>query len=224
MKTIVSLTLALLLICPAIFAQEKEEKTQNPGEKITVNKEYDDQGNLIRFDSTYVFEWHGDTMMAFPNGGNFTFTPNGFPDMDNFMNHFFGDSVFNSPFGGNWNQEFMRRHEEMMKNFGFPFDENGFMDSFSFGSDSLNFFFQNDSTGNFTPFFNGFDNFPDFSQFFKGFEGFEDERQPAFDNQEQEKEWKDMMERQQKEQEELLKKWDSKDKRKPKVETKTHQI
>lgn len=223
MKTIVSLTITLLFFCQLTIAQEKEDKTQKPGEKITVNREYDDQGNLIRFDSTYVFEWHGDTMMAFPNGGNFQFSTNGFPDMEEFMSQFFGDSAFSSPFGSGWQNDVFRRHEEMMKNFGFPFDQQGFMNGFTFGPDSMYYHFDSDSTGNISPFFDEF-GFPDFSQFFQGFGGFDDNSAPSFNNQDEEKEWQDLMDRYQKEMEEFQKKWDSKNKSKSGADIKIRKI
>lgn len=46
-----------------IQAQNKDIKKNQPKEDIKVNREYDEQGNLIRFDSTYTYNWSGDTIL-----------------------------------------------------------------------------------------------------------------------------------------------------------------
>lgn len=55
MKTTVSI-LVLLFAVNLVFAQDKP-KNQSPDEHIKVKKQYDDQGNLIGYDSTYVQTW-----------------------------------------------------------------------------------------------------------------------------------------------------------------------
>lgn len=44
-------------------AQQSDQKPNFPKEDFKVNREYDDQGNLIRFDSTYTYNWSGDTTL-----------------------------------------------------------------------------------------------------------------------------------------------------------------
>ena len=46
-----------------MFVQGAPEKDK-PDEKISVNKEYDENGDLIRFDSTYVRSWSSDSTFA----------------------------------------------------------------------------------------------------------------------------------------------------------------
>lgn len=43
--------------------QNIEQKKKLPKEDIKVNKEYDEQGNLIRFDSIYTYNWSSDTTL-----------------------------------------------------------------------------------------------------------------------------------------------------------------
>ena len=54
---------AVLFSCTTM-AQSKEEKKKNPKKEIRVNKQYDEQGNLIRYDSTFVYTWSSDTSRA----------------------------------------------------------------------------------------------------------------------------------------------------------------
>lgn len=55
MKTTVSI-LVLLFAVNLVFAQDKP-KNQSPDEQIKVKRKYDDHGNLIGYDSTYVKTW-----------------------------------------------------------------------------------------------------------------------------------------------------------------------
>lgn len=220
MKTTFLSILILIFISPTLVGQNKENPANTkPGEQITVNKEYDDTGNLIRFDSTYSFEWHGDTMMAFPNGSGFFFHNDEFPDMENFFNGVFSDSLHHlSPFDNEWSQNLFKGHEDMMKEF-----HQKFFDNFSIRSDSLNRFFGNDSTFEFPFRFGEFD-FPDISEFFKHFDELNNQEQPSFKDDQQQKEWEEMMKKQQKDKEEFQKKWDSKNKGKPKADIKLQKI
>jgi hypothetical protein len=220
MKTIFFTILTLVFLSPTLFGQKKEEPVNTkPGEQITVNKEYDDAGNLIRFDSTYTFEWFGDTMMAFPNGNNSFFHNGEFPDMESLFNGVYSDSLHNfSPFDNEWGKNFFEGHEDFMKDF-----HQRFFNDYSLQSDSLNHFFGNDSTFEFPFRFGEFD-FPDMSEFFKNFDEFNNQGQPFFKDDEQQKEWEEMMNQHQKEMEEFQKKWDSKNKSKPKADIKLQKI
>ncbi len=95
-----------------IQAQDKDQKKNQPKEDIKVNREYDEQGNLIRFDSTYTYNWSSDTTLVN------SMVP---PDLNQiFKDHFsfFGD---NKSFG-DFDQQFLslfgnKRDSVMLKNF-----------------------------------------------------------------------------------------------------------
>jgi hypothetical protein len=221
MKTSLIIVLIFFFLSPTLFGQKKDEPVTKPGEQITVNKEFDDQGNLIRFDSTYSFEWRGDTMLAFP-GGN-PFPPDNFGDMGSLFNGFFSDSIHHfSPFDNEWSQNLFDRYNQILKEFNPSFPNKDFFNGFSFHADSLNQSFGNDSTFEIPFDFDGF-NFPDMSEFYKQFDQLDNHGQQFFNN-DQQKEWNELMKRQQKEMEEFQKKWDSKNKSKPKTDTKLQKI
>lgn len=127
-----------------ILAQPKKEtKNNSPKEDIKVNKKFDEQGNLIQYDSTYTYNWSSDT--TFMNqmspedlqkffGGNFGF----FNDSTMVGHSFFDgfDKMFSDHFG-------MMSDSTLTKNFG-----SRQFRSFSFGNDSID------------------QGFPDFSDFF----------------------------------------------------------
>lgn len=122
------------------LSQIKNPKAITPKEDIKVNREYDEQGNLIRFDSTYTYNWSGDNI--FMNGK--------MPEnLDYFFDDrfkFFNDSSLNgNSFFGDFDQLFARRpfgsiHDSLLMN--------------KFGKNNFNFFnFDNDSLlGNFNDF------------------------------------------------------------------------
>lgn len=61
MKNGFFLLAAFLLLGSGLQAQSAGQKAEgNPNTKVQVNKQYDDKGNLIRYDSTYVFNYRGD--------------------------------------------------------------------------------------------------------------------------------------------------------------------
>lgn len=114
------------------LAQTKDSKPNSPKEDIKVNREYDEQGNLIKFDSVYSYSWSGDTTMMksfspkdFENlfGNHFGF----FSDSTSAGNPFFEDFdlLFAQPFGN-------KQDSVLMEKFG----HNRFH-SFNFESDSL---------------------------------------------------------------------------------------
>jgi hypothetical protein len=114
------------------MAQTGNPKKNSPKEDIKVNREYDEQGNLIRFDSTYTYNWSSDSTRI-----NEMMPEN--------FNHFFDDQfkLFNdSTAGGNsffrdfdlpFDSPFSSKHDSLlMKKFG--------MDNFrffNFDGDSL---------------------------------------------------------------------------------------
>ena len=187
------LILTILLIAVVLQSRAQEQK-KDPDEQITVNKKYDKNGNLLQYDSTYVHQWSSDSTMNFSFG-------NGFPNM---MDYSAIDSML---------QQFGIYH-----NFAFsPFDDEDFFDQFnemfpdSFLTD--HFAFRNDSSLQYSlnphskrqDFFNtpGFDQWQkQMQQQLKQFNEF----MPQFQNEEQRKEWEELMRKQQKEQEEFIQK------------------
>jgi hypothetical protein len=52
---------AFLLLGSGLQAQGIGQKAEgNPNTKVRVNKQYDEKGNLIRYDSSYVFSYRGE--------------------------------------------------------------------------------------------------------------------------------------------------------------------
>jgi hypothetical protein len=120
------------------LAQNKDSKSNSPKEDIKVNREYDEQGNLIKFDSTYTYNWSGDTTLV--NSMSTEDLNRFFDDHFKFFNDssFIGDSFFND-----FNQLFSnpfstRRDSVLMKKFGMDH-----FHSFNFNNDSLAVNFKN---------------------------------------------------------------------------------
>ncbi len=81
-----------------VFAQEKP-KSKGPDQQISVNKEYDEKGNLIQYDSSIVRSWSSDTTLNMADMDALR------KEMESFMKgggfgNFFGDStdLANDPF------------------------------------------------------------------------------------------------------------------------------
>lgn len=72
-------------------AQNSKSPKNAPKEDIKVNREYDEKGNLIRFDSIYSYSFSGDTTLQDLKFG-------GFPDAFNGHFNFLSDSNFNNSF------------------------------------------------------------------------------------------------------------------------------
>jgi hypothetical protein len=105
MKQIVLLAVAVLLGVINCQAQVKEENTakgdENPKTNITVNKEYDDQGNLIKYDSTYSYSYSNTDADSLSDDSIFNVFRDQFNHRFNFSedpffkDFFFQDSVMN---------------------------------------------------------------------------------------------------------------------------------
>ena len=132
MKRIVVLFAMVICFFYHSKAQKNDQKPTTPKEDIKVNREYDENGNLIKFDSVYSYSWSGDTTMLksispenLQNffGGHF----GNFPDSS-----FFGESFpggidpFFKLFGG-------KQDSMLIKRFG----PNSHFHGFEFGNDSL---------------------------------------------------------------------------------------
>ncbi len=189
MKKIIVLTFFCLVAMQFVFGQDYKHQ-KSPDEKIIINKEYDENGNIISYDSTYIHQWSSDSTLQFPFDDQFHF--GNFGDMNELMKRFFGDST-----------------RMPMNRFHFsPFDDDDFMHDFgSAFNDSIffrNFLYNSDSSFTFPHRFNR--HFPDLDEFFRDFNS-NSHPQPRFNTDGQREEWEKLMKKQQKEQEELLKKW-----------------
>lgn len=91
MKRFILFSLLIFGLIISLMAQESDKKQNLPLENSKVTREFDEKGNLIRFDSVYSYSYSSDSTLLKD------FTPNGFPNFS-----FFSDSVFteNSFFDG----------------------------------------------------------------------------------------------------------------------------
>jgi hypothetical protein len=106
MKRMVFLAIALFLAWGNSSGQrgkidlQHPEKSGQPQREINVTKDYDENGNVIRYDSTYSYSFSGaypDTVMidSIFNDLRIHFGRNTFPFSDPFFDdHFFNDSLF----------------------------------------------------------------------------------------------------------------------------------
>ncbi|MFA9388914.1 MAG: hypothetical protein ACERKD_03855 [Prolixibacteraceae bacterium] len=116
MKRLVYL-FVLLLTANWTFAQ-KDAANILPDSQIKVNKEYDEQGNLIRYDSTSVSSWSSDSTYSFMNVDSLE-NQLGFFFNDGF-DQFFNDSSFFS--NGNFNdvhKKFLQQNQHFFEQLGF---------------------------------------------------------------------------------------------------------
>lgn len=108
-------------------AQKERESLSNlknkPKVDIKVNKKYDDNGNLIGYDSTYTWSYsnmQGDTVIVDADSVITHFMPNignQFPDLnDPFYNDMFlnDSSLYNHFFNQNYYQDIWSKHNEEM--------------------------------------------------------------------------------------------------------------
>lgn len=230
-----SLLMAILFAATAAIAQTNNEPSQQPQEEITVNKEYDDQGNLIRYDSTRTYRYYSD-----PSFDSFSFEgleemfSESSPLMQLFQGMFGNDSLFSGmPGFDGFPHQLFGNDSTMPFLFGFP--DTSMVRDFNFRMDTTftrNFSFQMDST-----LFIGPDSsfllppgfiMPDqrsFDEFLRKFEDTFGERDPFSDflkrrdpsdfdrffDPEHRKEWEELMERHHREMEEMYRQWDQKD-------------
>ena len=115
------------------WAQKPVQKPNSPKEEVTVNREYDEKGNLIKFDSLHSFSWSGDTTLLN------SFIPKEFFDQQGNQFNFFSDSTFQEnsffdDFDNLFAQPFMGQPDSLlMKKPG----RTPLFHNFSFGTDSL---------------------------------------------------------------------------------------
>lgn len=135
MKKLFFLIMGILFPIASLFAQEAE-KNDEPDEQIIVNKEYDNEGNLIGYDSTHVSKWSSDTTLQLPFGIPH-FGGDDFPGMEELFSDFFGDSArFNFNFPGNMQMP-MWDGDKFMDQFSNMFPDSLFKGDFNFRTDSV---------------------------------------------------------------------------------------
>lgn len=88
MKRFVLFSVMSICLFINLIAQNTDKKQRLPEEDSRVTREYDEKGNLTKFDSVYAYGWSNDS--AFQK----SFSPKDFPEMfgDNFG--FFADNTF----------------------------------------------------------------------------------------------------------------------------------
>jgi len=206
----------LLLACSVITgkAQKIDTLPKNPDERIIVNKEYDENGNLIGYDSTYIHQWSSDTSSVVPFDWDSQFLfRGGFPDLNSFMNRFLSDSLMFSPF--------FERNDKLLEELRDHLSDSLFIGNSPFSWDSImnqqfpDGWYWSDPYGS---FFDNFNNlrkkWGDREDFFSSPDSIPGNRffyfrDPGM-NDEQMKEYKNLLEKQRKEMEEFRKKWEKK--------------
>lgn len=197
MRSLIAISIILFCASTPILAQKN-----TPHEKSTVKKEYDENGNLIQFDSTYVWQWSSDSTINFKQDENFAFG-NHFPqffsdfDADSIIRRFgFSDKKMLIPFDD----------EDFFSHFQNSLPDSMFTGKFPFKADStMNFYFGHQFPENFD-----FDEFEEIQK--QMLEKFNQQNfpNPDFKSQKQKEEWEELIQKQQKEKEELMKKWKEK--------------
>ena len=147
MKRFLLFSIAFMYLLTSILGQKSETKSNSPKEDVRVNREYDEKGNMIKFDSVYTYSWSGDSTILKSQ------SPEDYKNL--FRNHFgnFSDSTF---LGNSFFDDFDQL---------FPQPFNGKQDSllmkkFDLSHQFHNFRFNNDSLAlNFKDFYDLFKNF-----------------------------------------------------------------
>lgn len=154
MKCFFLISFLNLCLIVSLLAQNTDKKLNLPKENSKVTREYDEKGNLIRFDSVYSYSYSSDSTLMkdfssknFPDlfGNNFGF----FSDSTFLGNSFFEeyDEMFADPFSHFDAQQdsIFRKHFEGTQNFQHFSDKDSTAFSFGYFGDLFNQLFENDS-------------------------------------------------------------------------------
>lgn len=219
MKQKFLVALCLIMLSCSLEAQNVEKKKDVPEEQVTVKREFDENGNLIRFDSLRVYNWSSDSVFALPPGTGWEslFGKDFFSDQFDFS--FPGDSAFSFRFpSGTIPFRFFDEEDPFR---GFAPDK---LDSLDFGDyflfNDTSFFMGPDRSfmlppGFYVPDPRGMQELEELLQHhFKSFSPDEFSRQhegeipfQRFIDPKQQEEWDQMIQRQEEEQKEFYKKW-----------------
>jgi hypothetical protein len=117
-RYIILLALSVVFLVTIVAQTPKSNKTQNapqdknkPKEDIRVNREYDEKGNLIKFDSIYSYSYSSDSTLKDLDFKNFS---------DPFGMHmkFFNDSAFSQSFMKDFDSffsnSFIQHHDSLL--------------------------------------------------------------------------------------------------------------
>jgi hypothetical protein len=213
--------LMLLLFCNQMATAQNKEKNQ-PEEKVTVQREYDQQGNLIRFDSLRVMRWGADSLFQFPwdEGWEDLFPGDFFSGQPG--HPFFGDSAFSFSMPGGRFPFSLFNEEELFPGFRNFMGDSTMVRNFIFHNDT-SFFMGPDSSFMLPPgfFIPGTQEMEDMrkllEQHFRSFNpgdypsfGEDQELYKRFTDPRQQEEWEELLKKQQKEMEEFREKWEKK--------------
>ena len=210
MKKVIVFMMLVFLAATNLPAQDQKQNNL-PHEQITVNKKFNEKGELTGYDSTAIFTWKTDTTfsIAFP----FDSLPfnRRFHGIEQFMNEFFNDSAFGNTFPGSHPFTFGFRvspfesqpHTKIIPSI----PDSLFRDNFPFRFDSLLFNFDFVPSKPYTDEFS--------HKFMEDFEErmnryFFDNKStifPQFKTEEQRKEWEQLMEKHRRERESLRQQW-----------------
>ena len=194
-----NLILVLLVLTAGFLSANAQQKQTKPEEKSIVNKEFDENGNLIKYDSTFVWSWSGDSAFQFEFPMNDFFAGKDFPG----FGEMFSDSVFANQFNHPFFNFEQFENDEFFGQFKHQLPDSAFSQHFDFFGDSAFVFPFN--------FENGFENdffSKDFEQLHKEFQQHFGDMyfdKPRFESEEQKKAWEELLQKQQKEREELIK-------------------
>lgn len=153
MKRIILFSVLNLIVVLSLWAQNTGKKKNLPREDSKVTREFDEHGNLTRFDSVYTYSWSGDTTLInsiepknFPEffGNNFKEFNDSTWKGKSFFDEF--DQLFAQPFEGRHDSILMKQFDlqNQFKKFGFKNDSMFF--SFKEFDDLFNNFNRKDST------------------------------------------------------------------------------
>ncbi len=209
MKKIITLLTLTFLAAVNVPAQENKQN-KLPEQQIIVNKKYNEKGDLTGFDSTAIITWKLDTTLSigFPFD---SLSYKRFPGIEQFLNEFWNDSIFRSPafpespfsFEFHFSPSIPRPNKKYMPTIPDTF----IRPDYPFRFDSLLFDFEFDQEKPFSD--------DSRQQFMQDFEKrmnryfFNNDHlfSPHFKNDEQRREWEELMDKQQREREEFQRKW-----------------
>ncbi|GAB1450104.1 hypothetical protein MASR2M47_01600 [Draconibacterium sp.] len=194
MRSLIAFLILLFCASIPIWAQKNA-----PQEKSTVKKEYDENGNLIQFDSTYVWQWSSDSTFTLPLDGNFAFGHQ-FPQL---FGEFNADSIFQKFGFSNKDMLMPFGDEDFFSQFQHSIPDSMFIDGFPFEADSImDFQFGDQFPENFN-----FQEFDDLQKLLSEKFNQQNFAYPQFKSREQKEDWEKLMQKQQKEKDEMMKGW-----------------
>lgn len=178
---------------------QAQEKQAIPEEKTIVNKEFDEDGNLIKYDSTFVWSWSGDSAFQFEFPMNGFFSGKDIPGFDESIL----DSVFSNQFSNHFFNFEPFANDEFFSQFQQQFSDSAFSQQFEFFGDSASVF-PFDAERLFLDKFFSKDFDAMHEKLLEQLNGMNSEN-PEFKSKEEEKAWNELLEKQKTERQEMKK-------------------